>query len=125
MYKYMFIYSAFSAILTALPFYFENLWPITFISLTPLLYYLIKNKLSKLNAFLYGFTYGFIFYLLGVHWLWSLYPLTNFGFNKLSSFFIILGCWLFISIYEGALFSLISFYIKYIKFRFTSESYLI
>lgn len=109
MYKYMFIYSAFSAILTALPFYFENLWPITFISLTPLLYYLIKNKLSKLNAFLYGFTYGFIFYLLGVHWLWSLYPLTNFGFNKLSSFFIILGCWLFISIYEGALFSLISF----------------
>ena len=84
MYKYMFIYSAFSAILTALPFYFENLWPITFISLTPLLYYLIKNKLSKLNAFLYGFTYGFIFYLLGVHWLWSLYPLTNFGFNKLS-----------------------------------------
>ena len=69
----------------------------------------MKNKLSKSNAFLYGFIYGFIFYLFAVHWLWYLYPLTNFGFNKLSSFFIILGCWLFISIYEGALFSLISF----------------
>ena len=105
----MFICPAISAILTALPFYFQKLWPIIFLSLIPLLYYLMKNKLSKSNAFLYGFIYGFIFYLLAVHWLWYLYPLTNFGFNKLSSFFIILGCWLFISIYEGALFSLISF----------------
>ena len=122
---YMFICPAVSAILTALPFYFQKLWPIIFLSLIPFLYYLMKNKLSKSNAFLYGFIYGFIFYLFAVHWLWYLYPLTNFGFNKLSSFFIILGCWLFISIYEGALFSLISFLLNILNLGAIQKAFFI
>ncbi|MFR2301153.1 MAG: hypothetical protein ACLS6P_12960, partial [Clostridium paraputrificum] len=69
---YIFICPAISAILTALPFYFQKLWPIIFLSLIPFLYYLMKNKLSKSNAFLYGFIYVFIFYLFAVHWLWDL-----------------------------------------------------
>ncbi|MBS5987677.1 MAG: apolipoprotein N-acyltransferase [Clostridium sp.] len=122
---YMFICPTISAILTALPFYFQKLWPIIFLSLIPFLYYLMKNKLSKSKAFLYGFIYGFIFYLLASHWLWYLYPLTNFGFNKLSSFFIILGCWLFISIYEGALFSLISFLLNILNLGTIQKAFFI
>ena len=63
-----FLLATLSGFLLALAFPRWNLWPLAWVALVPLLYSLDQSR-SRPEAFLWGFTAGFVFFLLSISWL--------------------------------------------------------
>ncbi|MGL4109714.1 apolipoprotein N-acyltransferase [Clostridium sp. LP20] len=104
-----------SGFLMALSLTFDFLWPLAWIGLTPYLYIVFNYSLSKKESLKVGFLYGTTYYLVLLHWLFELYPLDNYGFNKIQSILLLFSGWIFISIYEGLWLSLVPLIFSRIK----------
>ncbi len=77
------------------PFYFSVL---AFIGLVPL-FYLIRQQISLWQAALISGIFGLVYSGITMRWLWSAYPLENFGIhNRLIAFELLFAVWIITSI---------------------------
>ena len=93
-----------SAILSALPLTFSNLFFLSWISFIPFFYVIITHSKDKLkHAFAQGFLFGFIYHLFIYYWFWWFYPLDFAGLGTLASIGVVLLTSVGISIAHGVL----------------------
>ncbi|MGM0411288.1 MAG: apolipoprotein N-acyltransferase [Bacillota bacterium] len=84
--------------LIILPFYFPNLFFLSFFSFTPILYIINKSKIK--DSFFHGWLFGLIYISLSSYWL--IYPLKNFsGLPIIISIFFLLILFSLIAIFYG------------------------
>ena len=102
-----FLWAIISGALTSLTLYSKDLFFLTWISVIPLCYCLIKNSKSAWKCFglvlLWALTYYFILYT----WFLSLHPLTIMGFEYDQSLQAVLTIWFSISIAQSLQMSLV------------------
>ena len=87
-----------SGALTSLTLYNKYLFFLTWISIIPLCYFLIKHNDSIRRCFLLVFLWGLTYYTLLYTWFWSLHPLEFMGFSNQQSLIGVMTIWLSISI---------------------------
>lgn len=93
-----------SAVLSALPLTFSNLFLLSWISFVPLFYIVIKRNNDKLFRTIgQGFFYGFIYHICIYYWFLWFYPLDYVNLNKGSSIAVVCLAWFGISTVHGAL----------------------
>lgn len=96
-----------SAILSALPLTFSELFFLSWISFVPLFYVIIVHSGDKLKfALARGFLFGFIYHLFIYYWFWWFYPLDFAGLGTVASIGVVLLASVGISIAHGALWCL-------------------
>ncbi len=94
----------FSAFLSALPFTFWFLYPLSWVSFVPLFYVIIKHSGDKLRyAIGRGFLFGFAYHACIYYWFLWFYPLEYVNFTKSSSVAVVCLAWLGISAVHGVL----------------------
>lgn len=89
-----------SGILSALPYVFSFLFPISWFSLIPTVVLLIKygKTLSKRFSYLTGLIFGLGYFGVTYHWFWYLYPMEFAGVTPMQSIGLMLLCWLGLSL---------------------------
>lgn len=93
-----------SAVFSALPLTFSNLFALSWVSFIPLFYIMIKHSVDKLRlAFLRGFIFGLIYHVCIYYWFVWFYPLDYAGLNKTASVAVVCLAVFGISIAHGAL----------------------
>lgn len=93
-----------SAVLSALPLTFSNLFPLSWVSFIPLFYVIIKHSDNKLRfCFGHGFLFGFIYHICIYYWFLWFYPLDFAGLTKLPSIAVVLLASIGISAVHGVL----------------------
>ena len=93
-----------SAVLSALPLTFGNLFLLSWISFVPLFYVMITKSGDKLkHTFLRGFLFGFIYHLCIYYWFLWFYPLDFANLTSGSSVAVVCLAWFGISAVHGAL----------------------
>lgn len=101
-----------SGIFTGITFVFPKACFLSLFSVVPLLYTIEKEE----AGFKTGFLYGTFLSLLSMSFMFSMHPLDFMGFNKFISLITVTGVYLFICIYEGVLFGILTWlFKKYIK----------
>ncbi|HHW90363.1 MAG TPA: apolipoprotein N-acyltransferase [Clostridiales bacterium] len=102
-----FLWALISGALTSLTLYSKDLFFLTWVSVVPLCYFLIKNQKSAWKCFglvlLWALTYYFILYT----WFFSLHPLTIMDFEYDQSLRAVLAIWFSISIAQSLQMSLV------------------
>ncbi len=99
-----FVLLFFSAVLSALPLTFSNLFLISWVSFVPLFYVIIKNSGDKLRyAFGRGLLFGFIYHICVYYWFIWFYPMDYVNLTKGSSVAVVCLAWFGISTVHGAL----------------------
>ena len=87
-----------SAILITLPFYFPDLFFLSYFSFIPI--FVIIKKSNIKNTFLYGWLFGFIYISISSYWLF--YPLDKFsGLNIIFNIFLLILLFGFIGLFYG------------------------
>ena len=95
---------AFSAILSALPLTFSELFILSWVSYAPLFYVLITQRDDDWRlAVKHGFSFGFIYYFLVYYWFWWFYPLDYAGLSSAASIAAVLLASVGISLAHGLL----------------------
>lgn len=81
--------------LTALPFLFGKLWFISWFSLIPLCYRLIRygDGMTLRSAFGSGYLFGMGYFGVMYHWFTAFYPMDFAGLNEMESIGVIALCW--------------------------------
>lgn len=93
-----------SGIITALPLLFPNLFFISWFSVTPLLWLLIKKK----PLYRYALFWGIGYYGISYHWFTELYPMDFAGFSKPAAVITIALCWIGLTLLQAAWIALIA-----------------
>ena len=95
----------FSAVLSALPFTFSNLFILSWVSFIPLFYVLITDSANKwYRLILRGFTFGVVYHICIYYWFLWFYPLDYVNLTKGSSVSVVALAWFGISAVHGILF---------------------
>lgn len=113
--KSSYFWAVISGTLTSLTLYSKYLFIFTWISIIPLIYFLIKHSDSVKRCFLLMLVWGFTYYALLYTWFWSLHPLEGMGFYGAQSIMVIIGIWLSISIAQTLQMSLVGIVYGIIK----------
>ncbi len=87
-----------SGLLTALPFLFTVLWPVSWLSLIPI--FALAPTVKK--RYLHGFVFGMGFYLPLYYWFIKLYPMDFVGFTPLEGGITVLLCWFGLSALQAS-----------------------
>ncbi len=88
-----------SAVLSALPYTFDYLFLLSWVSFAPLFYALLKNPPKKLRQmFGYGFLFGYVYYVCIYFWFTEFYPLDYAKLNTASSIAVVCLAWFGISL---------------------------
>lgn len=84
-----------SGAVTALPFLFGKLWLISWFSLIPLCYRLIRHgeEMRLRSAFGTGYLFGMGYFGVMYHWFTAFYPMDFAGLNEAESVGVIILCW--------------------------------
>ncbi len=99
-----------SAVLSALPLTFDNLFLLSWVSFIPLFYVILKHSSDKLSfCFGRGFLFGFIYHLCIYYWFLWFYPLDFANLTNDSSMAVVLLAWFGISAVHGALWCMPTF----------------
>ncbi len=94
----------FSAILSALPFTFDFLYPVSWVSFAPLIFVIIKNPPQKFKQmFGYGFLFGLIYHICIYYWFIWFYPLDYADLGAGLSIVVVCLAWFGISLLHGVL----------------------
>ncbi|OGO87978.1 MAG: apolipoprotein N-acyltransferase [Clostridiales bacterium GWF2_36_10] len=94
-----------AGVIYALPYYFDNLFFLSYISLTVLFIILLNGRRKKIFRYFYAFSYGFYFNLY--LWISNLYPFESFDFSNSQAIIIILLACLGIPLYHALLHTLV------------------
>lgn len=95
-----------AGVLYALPYYFKQLFFLSYVSLTILFIILLSNgRRRKFFRFFYAFSFGFYFTLY--LWLSNLYPFNGFGFSEGQAKIIIVLACIGIPLYHALLHSVV------------------
>ena len=87
-----------STLLITLPFYFPNLFLLSYFSFIPILFIIKKSNIK--DSFLYGWLFGFIYISISSYWLF--YPLHKFsGLNIIFNIFLLVLLFGFIALFYG------------------------
>jgi len=80
---------------TSLPFLFGSLWIISWFSLAPMAYHLIKHTedMRLRDAFGIGYLFGMGYFGVMYHWFTAFYPMYFAGLNEAESIGVIALCW--------------------------------
>lgn len=89
----------------ALPYYFDGLFILSYVSLTILFTLLLNGRRKKIFRYFYAFSFGFYFSLY--LWLGELYPFNGFDFSESQAKILIILACLGIPLYHALLHSLI------------------
>ena len=104
-----------SAIIAGSSFTYDNLSLFMWIGLVPFLYVFI-NKVDKYKSgFRKGLTFGLVYYLVILRWIFELYPITWIEMSNKDSIVLLFIGWLLISLLEGSVFGAILGLFTYIK----------
>lgn len=95
-----------SAVLSALPLTFSNLFAISWVSFIPLFYVVIQHGNKFKNCLFYGFIFGFIYHLCIYYWFFWFYPLDYLDLNAAASVGVVLLAVVGISLIHGVLWCL-------------------
>ena len=96
-----------SAIFSALPLTFSNLFFISWVSFVPMIYVILKNSGDKLSrVLLRGFLFGFVYHVCIYYWFLWFYPLDFTNLTDASSVAVVCLAWLGISLVHGILWCL-------------------
>ncbi|MBQ9115491.1 MAG: apolipoprotein N-acyltransferase [Clostridia bacterium] len=82
--------------LTSLTFMVGELWFLAWFTLSPMIYYLIRNaeNIRVRRAFGIGATFGIGYYGMMYHWFINFYPMDFAGLNETESIGVIALCWI-------------------------------
>ena len=92
-----------SGILAALPFVFRWLFLLSYVSLIPVAYMLIKygSEIKKREAFSIGFLFGMGYFGVLYFWFTRLYPMEFADITPFQSIIIVLVCWLGLALVQS------------------------
>lgn len=90
-----------SGALTSLTLYSDKLFLLTWFSLIPLCYFLIKNRERVLKCFLLVFLWAVVYYFILYTWFLSLHPLTIMGFSEEQSIIAVILIWISVSLAQS------------------------
>lgn len=93
-----------SGIITALPLLFPDLYILSWFSVTPLLWLIIKKK----PLYRYALFWGIGYYGISYHWFTELYPMDFAGFSKPGAIVTIALCWIGLTLLQAAWIALIA-----------------
>ncbi len=110
-----YFWAVISAALTSLTLYSKYLFFLTWISIIPLCYFLIKHSDCIKHCFFTVLLWGFTYYILLYTWFWSLHPLEFMGFDNQQSIIGVITIWLSISIAQSLQMSLLGLVYGLIK----------
>ncbi len=90
-------------ILTALPFVFRWLFLLSYVSLIPVAYMMIKygGNIKKRKAFSLGFLFGLGYFGVLYFWFTRLYPMEFADITPFQSIIIVLVCWLGLALVQS------------------------
>lgn len=93
-----------SAVLSALPFTFDFLYPVSWASFVPLFFVLIKKPPQRFKQMIgYGFLFGFIYHVCIYYWFAWFYPLDYANLGGFISVVVVCLAWFGISALHGVL----------------------
>ena len=93
-----------SAIFSALPLTFSNLFILSWLAFIPFFYVVLSSDKAKLrHAIGRGFLFGFIYHALIYYWFLWFYPLEYVNLDNAASIGVVCLAWFGISIVHGAL----------------------
>ncbi|MDO4608143.1 MAG: apolipoprotein N-acyltransferase [Clostridia bacterium] len=93
-----------SAVISALPFTFDFLYPISWVSFVPLFLAIIKNPPQKIRQmFGYGFLFGLVYHICIYYWFIWFYPLDYADLGSVLSIVVVCLAWFGISLVHGVL----------------------
>lgn len=98
-----------SGIITALPLLFPDLYILSWFSVTPLLWLIIKKK----PLYRYALFWGIGYYGISYHWFTELYPMDFAGFSKPGAIITIALCWIGLTLLQAAWIALLAPLIKF------------
>ncbi|WP_302673238.1 apolipoprotein N-acyltransferase [uncultured Clostridium sp.] len=104
-----------SSIIAGLSFTYDNLSLFMWIGLIPFLYVFINKIDNYKSGFRKGLTFGLVYYLVILRWIFDLYPITWIEMSNKDSIVLLFIGWLFISLLEGSVFGVILGFFTYIK----------
>lgn len=89
-----------SGVLSALPYVFSFLFPLSWLSFIPAIFLLIRygKQGSKRSSYLTGFIFGLGYFGVTYYWFWYLYPMEFAGVTPLESIGLMILCWAGLSI---------------------------
>lgn len=91
-----------SAVLSALPLTFSNLFAVSWVSFVPLFYVIIRYSGNKFKScFFYGFIFGFVYHLCVYYWFFWFYPLDYADLTNAASVGVVLLAVVGISLIHG------------------------
>lgn len=93
-----------SGIITALPLLFPDLYILSWFSVTPLLWLIIKKK----PLYRYALFWGIGYYGISYHWFTELYPMDFAGFSKPGAIVTIALCWIGLTLLQAAWIALLA-----------------
>lgn len=117
LYKYKTILLILSAVVSSLAFTVDNLGILMWISFIPLIFTLIIIDDSFIKIVKSGTIFGFIYYLIILHWIFNLYPFEWLDLGKARSIIILFCGWIIISLLEGLIIGFILGLFKYLKVK--------
>lgn len=84
-----------SGIVSALPFIFPYLWILNWVSISPVIYLLVKNshKIKYRKLYLYGLGFGLGYFGVMYHWFSYMHPMEFAGLDNFQSAVVIFVCW--------------------------------
>lgn len=91
----MFVKFFLCGLIAALPFVFTALWPLSWVSLVPVVFMLMRkgSDISKRKAYLYGLGFGMGYFGVMFYWFTCLYPMEFAGIGNAQSLILVLVCW--------------------------------
>ncbi|MDD6313198.1 MAG: apolipoprotein N-acyltransferase [Firmicutes bacterium] len=89
-----------AAVLSALPFTFEYLFVLSWISFAPL-YIVLSGEFDLKKSFSTGFLFTFLFHLFIYWWFFALYPLDFAGFDKATAVAVVMAAWIGVSLVQA------------------------
>ncbi len=93
-----------SAVLSALPFTFDFLYPVSWVAFAPFFYLLLKKPPETFKKmFGYGLLFGFIYHIGIYYWFIWFYPLDYADLGALLSVVVVCLAWFGISLLHGVL----------------------
>lgn len=106
-----------SAIISGIAFTVDNLGILMWISFIPLIHILIRQENTFIKIFKIGTTFGTIYYLVILHWIFNLYPFEWLDLGRINSILILFCGWILISLLEGLVIGIILGFFEYLKVK--------
>ena len=105
-----------SGIISAIPYVFPKLWIISWVGLSPMIYFQIKYgcEVTRKRAYLNGLLFGAGYFGVMYHWFCNLYPVFE-EMGTLGAIGLILVCWIGLAALQATEFGFLPFFYRLIR----------